>query len=201
MKIIELLNNKFHGLSPSGGFASLLFDQAVPKNSQRHLADRNAICILHRSDCTWLCCLLSQFWLFGDQKHCVFKPITWYPKSRTTKSIPGLYYWDRLLLWSQLRTGDRVGSVQLALTALSEWKKEKNKGWNWAFWFLSDSEVLHIHKLAVIFSLIRNTTLKGNDLIFNSVVRIWFIRDWRKEYSMKFWIIIYSVIFTFELVY
>jgi hypothetical protein len=28
---IGLLNNKFHGLSPSGGFASLLFDQGVPK--------------------------------------------------------------------------------------------------------------------------------------------------------------------------
>ena len=28
--IIELLNNKFHGLSPSGGFASLSFDQGVP---------------------------------------------------------------------------------------------------------------------------------------------------------------------------
>ena len=27
--VIELLNKKFHGLSPSGGFA---FDQAVPKN-------------------------------------------------------------------------------------------------------------------------------------------------------------------------
>ena len=25
------------------------------------------------------------------QRHCVFKPITWYAKSRTTKSIPGLY--------------------------------------------------------------------------------------------------------------
>ena len=36
-------------VSPSGGFASLLFDQAVPKNSQRHLADQNAICILHQS--------------------------------------------------------------------------------------------------------------------------------------------------------
>ena len=32
------------------GFSSLLFDQAVPKNSQRYLADRNAICILHQSD-------------------------------------------------------------------------------------------------------------------------------------------------------
>ena len=65
---IEIINNKFHGLSPpggfvspSGGFASLSFDQAVCKNSQRHLADRNAICILHRSDCAWLCCLLSQW--------------------------------------------------------------------------------------------------------------------------------------------
>ena len=74
-RFIELLNNKLLGLSPpggfvspSGGFASLLFDQAVLKNSQSHLADRNAICILHRSDCAWLCCLLSQFWLFGDQK-------------------------------------------------------------------------------------------------------------------------------------
>ena len=48
---IELLNNKFHGLSPSGGFvspsggfASLMFDQAVPQKlpapssqSERHL--------------------------------------------------------------------------------------------------------------------------------------------------------------------
>ena len=65
---IELLNNKLHGLSPPGGFvspsgrfASLLFGQAVLKNSQRHLADRNVICILYRSDCAWLCCLLSQF--------------------------------------------------------------------------------------------------------------------------------------------
>jgi len=64
---IELLNNKLHGLSPPGGFVSpsggfslLLFDQAIPKNSQCHLADRNTICILHRSDCAWLCCLLSQ---------------------------------------------------------------------------------------------------------------------------------------------
>ena len=49
-------------MSPSGGFSSLLFDQAVPKNSQlqRHLADQKAICILHQSDCVWLCCLLSQ---------------------------------------------------------------------------------------------------------------------------------------------
>ena len=51
---IEKTNNKNHGLlppgglvSPPGGFASLAFDQAVPKNSQRHLADWNAICILH----------------------------------------------------------------------------------------------------------------------------------------------------------
>ena len=65
--LIELLNNKLHGLSPPGGlvspsgrFASLLFDQGVPYYSQRHLADRNAICILHRSDCAWLCCSLSQ---------------------------------------------------------------------------------------------------------------------------------------------
>ena len=47
-------------VSLSGGFASLSFDQAVPKKSQRRLADRNAVCILHRSDCAWLCCLLSQ---------------------------------------------------------------------------------------------------------------------------------------------
>ena len=46
-------------MSPSGGFASLLFDQAAPKNSQHHLADQNAICILHRSYCAWLCCSLS----------------------------------------------------------------------------------------------------------------------------------------------
>ena len=43
-------------VSPSGGFASLLFDQGVPYYSQRHLANRNTICILHRSDCAWLCC-------------------------------------------------------------------------------------------------------------------------------------------------
>ena len=30
-------------------------------HSVRHLADWNAICILHQSDCAWLCCLLSQF--------------------------------------------------------------------------------------------------------------------------------------------
>ena len=30
------------------------------KNSKRHLADWNAICILHLSDCAWLCCLLSK---------------------------------------------------------------------------------------------------------------------------------------------
>ena len=65
---IDKINNKLHGLSPPGGlvsppggFASLAFDQAVPKNSQCHLANQNAICILHRSDCAWLCCLLSQF--------------------------------------------------------------------------------------------------------------------------------------------
>ena len=53
---IELLNNKFHGLSPPGGFVSssgvftsLSFDQAVPNNPPHHLADQNAICILHRS--------------------------------------------------------------------------------------------------------------------------------------------------------
>ena len=70
MCYIELLNNKLHGLSPPGGFvspsvgfASLLFDQAVPKSSQRHLADRKTICILHWSDCAWLCCLLSQLGL------------------------------------------------------------------------------------------------------------------------------------------
>ena len=51
---MELLNNKLHGLLPPGGlvprpgaFASLWFDQ-------------NAICILHQSDCAWLCCLSSQ---------------------------------------------------------------------------------------------------------------------------------------------
>ena len=45
---IELQNNKSHGLSPPGGFSFLSFDQAVPYYSQRHLADRNAIYILHR---------------------------------------------------------------------------------------------------------------------------------------------------------
>ena len=44
---IELLNNKSRGLSPPGGFSFLSFDQAVPYYSQRHLADWNAIYILH----------------------------------------------------------------------------------------------------------------------------------------------------------
>ena len=64
---IELLNNKLNGLLPLGGFvsipgrfASLLIDQAVPKNLQRHLANQNAISILHRSDCACLCSPLSQ---------------------------------------------------------------------------------------------------------------------------------------------
>ena len=48
---IELYNNKSHGLSPPGGFSSLFFDQAVPYYSQRHLADWNAIYILHQLDC------------------------------------------------------------------------------------------------------------------------------------------------------
>ena len=33
----DVINNKSHGLSPPGGFSSLLFDQAVPYYSQRHL--------------------------------------------------------------------------------------------------------------------------------------------------------------------
>ena len=42
---IRLLNNKFHGLSPSGGHHSLLFDRGLPTNAklQHHLADRNTI--------------------------------------------------------------------------------------------------------------------------------------------------------------
>ena len=42
---IQLLNNKFHGLSPPGGQHSLLFDQGFPNNArlQRHLANWNAI--------------------------------------------------------------------------------------------------------------------------------------------------------------
>ena len=73
---IDKINNKLHGLlppgglvSPPGGFASLAFDQAVPKNSQRHLANRNTICILHRSDCAWLCYLLSQYATKISQPH------------------------------------------------------------------------------------------------------------------------------------
>ena len=46
-KMIELLNNKSHGLLPPGGFSSLFFDQMVPYYSQRHLADQNPIDILH----------------------------------------------------------------------------------------------------------------------------------------------------------
>ena len=52
---IELKNNKLCGLSPPGGsvsppggFSFLSFDQVVPYYSQCHLADRNAIYILHR---------------------------------------------------------------------------------------------------------------------------------------------------------
>jgi hypothetical protein len=41
------------------------------------------------------------------------------------------------------------------------------------FWVIPKIVLQNIHKLAVIFSLVRNT-LKGNDLIFNSVVHaIW----------------------------
>ena len=43
-----MLNNKFDGLSPPGGFSSLSFDQTVPYYSQRHLANRNTIYILHQ---------------------------------------------------------------------------------------------------------------------------------------------------------
>ena len=49
--VIELYNNKSHGLWPPGGFSSLFFDQAVPYYPQRHLADWNAIYILHQLDC------------------------------------------------------------------------------------------------------------------------------------------------------
>ena len=52
-------------VSPPGRIASFVCDQAVVKNSQRHLADQNAICILHQSDCTWLCCWLSQWTMWG----------------------------------------------------------------------------------------------------------------------------------------
>ena len=44
---IELLNNKSHGLSPPGVFSSLSYDQEVPYYAQRHLANLNAIYILH----------------------------------------------------------------------------------------------------------------------------------------------------------
>ena len=47
-KFIKLLNNKYHGLSPPGGFSSLFFYQAVPYYSQHHLANLNAIYILHQ---------------------------------------------------------------------------------------------------------------------------------------------------------
>ena len=50
-RFIELYNNKSHGLSPPGGFSSHFFDQVVPYYSQRHLADWNAIYILHWLDC------------------------------------------------------------------------------------------------------------------------------------------------------
>ena len=46
----------------------------------------------------WSCDILSDYiWrreigVSVTQKHCVFKPIMWYAKSRTTKSISGLWY-------------------------------------------------------------------------------------------------------------
>ena len=40
---IQLLNNKFHGLSPSGGHHSLLFDQGLPSNERLHTGNWNAI--------------------------------------------------------------------------------------------------------------------------------------------------------------
>ena len=48
LKEIEFLNNKSHGLLPPVGFLFLSFDQAVPYHSQCHLADWNAIYILHQ---------------------------------------------------------------------------------------------------------------------------------------------------------
>ena len=39
---------------PPSGFLSLFFDHAVPYYYQRHLADWNAIYILHRQDCARL---------------------------------------------------------------------------------------------------------------------------------------------------
>ena len=71
---IQLLNNKFCELSPSGGSASLSFDQGVRKKlptttsssrSERHLSSNN---ILHLSDCVWLCCLLSQYEIGGPPR-------------------------------------------------------------------------------------------------------------------------------------
>ena len=90
--IIEKLNNKLHGLSPpggfvspSGGFASLSFDQSVPKNSQPYLANRNATCILHWSDWAYLCCLLSQL---GHLKVLTFPffRLNWYASFWETNS-------------------------------------------------------------------------------------------------------------------
>ena len=57
---IRLLNNKFHGLSPSGGHQSLFFDKGFPNNMQlqHHLADLNTIWWYFESmRFTWLCCL------------------------------------------------------------------------------------------------------------------------------------------------
>jgi hypothetical protein len=70
-----------------GRFSSLSFDQVVPYYSQRHLANRNAICILHRLTlghsvvrCRYLCCSTPQLKLevlcllfmkvFPDSKFC-----------------------------------------------------------------------------------------------------------------------------------
>ena len=108
---IELLNNKLHGLlppgglvSPSGGFASLSFDQGVPKNSQHHLADWNAICILHRSDCAWLWCLLSQLVLEENIRSCHF---TLVPKSVRSNMKSNFSLWESNNKWPVTSSPER----------------------------------------------------------------------------------------------
>ena len=90
---IELLNNKSHLLSFSGGFASLFFDQIVPYYSQRHLADRNVICILHRKGCARLLGRDTVLGIFQKQKNQknISKRRIWKIRLLTWKKISEIY--------------------------------------------------------------------------------------------------------------
>ena len=85
---IRLLSNKFHGLSPSGGHYSLLFDQGFPNNAQLqcHLVDRDAIWRFYVSMLLYLAML---FILSIENK----KPDDYLPKCRVDlSSVPSKKY-------------------------------------------------------------------------------------------------------------